>query len=156
MKRSTILFLIIASSYCSAIAQSNKVAESESAYLKNVLSERIFLMDKQIDIDTLKWNPHPTFKGVYLKHLITGKDTDGKLSCHIVKIDPDCILDTHIHDGKIELHEVAGGRGTMYLDKQEFSYSTGRICLIPANTPHKVVAGKDGLYLFAKFTPALQ
>lgn len=155
MKRLTILLLIFASSYCSATAQDKKATESESAYLKNVLSERIFLMDKQIDIDTLKWNPHPTFKGVYLKHLITGNETDGKLSCHIVKIEPNCILDTHIHDGKIELHEVAGGSGTMYLDKQEFSYSTGRICLIPANMQHKVVAGKDGLYLFAKFTPAL-
>jgi len=155
MKRLTILFLIITASYCSTAAQGNKIAENESDYLKNVLSEKIFLMDKRIDIDTLKWNPHPTFKGVYLKHLITGKDTDGKLSCHIVKIDPGCILDTHIHDGKIELHEVAGGSGTMYLDKQEIGYSTGRICLIPANMQHKVVAGKDGLYLFAKFTPAL-
>ena len=155
MKRFTILLLIIASSYCSATAQDKKSVENESAYLKKVLSERIYLMDKQIDIDTLKWNPHPTFKGVYLKHLITGKETDGKLSCHIVKIDPGCILDTHMHDGKIELHEVAGGSGTMYLDKQEIGYSTGRICLIPANMQHKVVAGKDGLYLFAKFTPAL-
>jgi Uncharacterized conserved protein, contains double-stranded beta-helix domain len=155
MKRLTILFLIITTSYCSATAQGNKVVENESDYLKKVLSERIYLMDKHIDIDTLKWNPHPTFKGVYLKHLITGKDTDDKLSCHIVKIDPGCILDTHIHDGKIEFHEVAGGSGIMYLDKQEISYSTGRVCLIPANTPHKVVAGKDGLYLFAKFTPAL-
>jgi|GEM_PF-199673 len=155
MKRFIIVLLIIASSYCSATAQDKKSVENESAYLKNVLSERIYLMDKHIDIDTLKWNPHPTFKGVYLKHLITGKDTDGKLSCHIVKIDPGCILDTHIHDGKIELHEVAGGSGTMFLDKQEIGYSTGRICLIPANMQHKVVAGKDGLYLFAKFTPAL-
>ena len=155
MKRFTILLLIIAASYCSTTAQNNKVAENESAYLKNVLSERIYLMDKHIDIDTLKWNPHPAFKGVYLKHLITGTDTDGKLSCHIVKIDPGCILDTHIHDGKIELHEVALGSGLMFLDKQEINYSTGRVCLIPVNTPHKVVAGKDGLYLFAKFTPAL-
>ena len=145
MKRLTALLFIVASSCCSAMAQNEKVTDGESAYLKNVLSERIFLMDKQIDIDTLKWNPHPTFKGVYLRHLITGEESDGKLSCHIVKIDPGCVLDTHIHDGKIELHEVVDGSGMMYLDKQEFSYSTGRICLIPANTQHKVVAGKDGV-----------
>ena len=69
MKRLTILLFIIAASHFSAIAQNNKVAENESAYLKNVLSERIYFQNKHIDIDTLKWNPHPTFKGVYLKLL---------------------------------------------------------------------------------------
>jgi mannose-6-phosphate isomerase-like protein (cupin superfamily) len=65
-------------------------------------------------------------------------------------------LDTHVHEGKIEIHEVVAGKGKFYLADKETDYFVGKISVIPANTPHKVVAGKEGLYLFAKFTPALQ
>ena len=65
------------------------------------------------------------------------------------------MLDTHLHEGKIEIHEVVAGSGKMYLAGREIDYAPGQICLIPANAPHKVVAGKDGMYIFAKFTPAL-
>lgn len=155
MKKAVLLVLMIVSSYCYVMAQSKESTKNETDFLTKVLSEQVYFTDKQISIDTLIWNPHPSFKGVYLKHLIIGNDTENKLSCHIVKIEPNCILDTHLHDGKIEIHEVVGGSGTMYLDGKEISYSVGRICVIPANTLHKVVASEDGLYLFAKFTPAL-
>jgi quercetin dioxygenase-like cupin family protein len=149
MKKIVLLAFMLVSSHCYVMAQ------SKTDFLTKVLSEQVYFADKQIDIDTLAWNPHPTFKGVYLKHLVTGNDTGNRLSCHIVKIEPNCILDTHLHDGKMEIHEVVGGSGTMYLDGKNISYTVGRICVIPANTLHKVIAGKDGLYLFAKFTPAL-
>lgn len=157
MKRLIILSIIV-SFCCSAMAQTKKSAATpvESCFLTKVLAGNVFFTDKQIPIEDLPWNPHSKYKGVYLKHLILGKDTDNQLSCHIVKIEPNCTLDTHVHDGKIEIHEVVGGSGKFHLDGKEIDYSIGEISVIPANTPHKVVAGKDGLYLFAKFTPALQ
>ena len=156
MKKLTFLLLsILISSYSLVKSQSVGSVNEETVFLEKVLSEKVYFVNKQVDIGTLTWNPHPVFEGVFLKHLVTGKDTNNALSCHIVKIEPSCILDTHLHDGKIEIHEVVGGSGMIYLDDKEISYSTGRICIIPANTLHKVVAGKDGLYLFAKFTPAL-
>ena len=163
MKKLIILAITIVSSYCSVMAQnkepnatqSSESTKNENAFLEKVLSGNIYFIDKQVKINTLKWNPHPTYKGVYLRHLILGEDTGSQLSCHIVKIEPNCILDTHQHDGKIEIHEVVDGSGKMFLDKQEIDYTVGQICVIPANTPHKVIAGKDGLTLFAKFTPAL-
>ncbi|MDY3795886.1 MAG: hypothetical protein SOZ81_04135 [Agathobacter sp.] len=69
---------------------------------------------------------HPTFEGVELKHIITAKDTDGHFSFHLVRIAA----------GKtIGNHRV--------------------ISIIPAKIPHEVKAGNEGLYLFAKFIPAL-
>ena len=156
MKRYYILLIVLLSTYCSVMAQSKETPKNENLFLEKVLSANIYFSDKQVKIEALVWNAHPTYKGVYLKHLILGKDTENQLSCHIVKVEPNCILDTHLHDGKIEIHEVVSGSGTMFLDKKEINYTVGQICVIPANTPHKVVAGKDGLYLFAKFTPALQ
>ena len=138
------------------MTQTKEAPKSENLFLEKVFSANIYYFDKQDKIDALVWNAHPTFKGVYLKHLILGKETKNQLSCHIVKVEPNYILDTHQHDGKIEIHEVIGGNGTMFLDKKEINYTVGQICVIPENMTHKVVAGKEGLYLFAKFTPALQ
>ena len=156
MKKYSILLIVLVSSFCFVIAQTKKTLKSENPFLEKVLSSNIYFFDKQVKIEALEWNAHPTFKGVSLKHLISGKDTENQLSCHIVKVEPNCILDIHQHDGKVEIHEVIGGSGTMFLGKKEINYTVGQVCVIPANTPHKVVAGKDGLYLFAKFTPALQ
>jgi quercetin dioxygenase-like cupin family protein len=138
-----------------AMAQQKEKTGSDELFLSKILAGNVFTMGKEQKINDLQWNPHATFKGVYLKHLIVGKDTDNKLSCHIVKIEPGCILDTHMHDGKIEIHEIVAGSGTMYLDGKEINYVPGQICLIPANVPHKVVAGKEGMYILAKFTPSL-
>jgi len=127
----------------------------ENIFLSNVLTGIVFSTNEEKVVGNLPWNPHASFKGVYLKHLVVGKDTDNKLSCHIVKIEPQCVLDTHFHDGKIEIHEVVSGSGKMNLDGKEIDYTPGKICIIPANIPHKVVAGKEGMYILAKFTSAL-
>ena len=142
--------------FCFACAMQQKEKQKvEDLFLSKVLTGTVFSIDNEKIIDDLPWNPHASFKGVYLKHLITGKDTDDKLSYHIVKIEPESMLDTHLHDGKIEIHQVVAGSGKMDLDGKEIDYSQGQICIIPANTPHKVLAGKEGLYILATFTPAL-
>ena len=131
------------------------MAQEKTEFVSKMLEGTVFLLDKEQKVSELPWNPHASFKGVSLKHLITGKDTGNTLSCHIVKIEPKCALDMHLHDGKIEIYEVIAGRGKMYLDGKAIDYSTGQVCIILANTPHKVVAGKDGMYILAKFTPSL-
>ena len=37
----------------------------------------------------------------------------------------------------------------------ELSYEAGVISIFPIGIPHKIIAGENGLYLFAKFMPAL-
>jgi quercetin dioxygenase-like cupin family protein len=110
----------------------------------------------QTDLSTLPWNPHPTFPGVALRHLVTGADTDGRLSAHLVRIEAGCELKVHTHPGSLELHEVAAGAGTCTLAEKSVRYEPGVCGLIPAGTPHSVRAdaGQD-LYLLAKFAPAL-
>ena len=112
-------------------------------------------VDRDDAAGEIPWNQHPKFKGVYLKHLIKGADTDGKLSCHMVKIDPDAILEEHIHENQWELHEVIKGEGKFILDTKETPYYPGRMGMIPKGTNHKVIAGEKGMVLLAKFFPAL-
>lgn len=148
------LFIALISVFacCSAIAQSGFDQDNKD---KEFLSGNVYLTDKIESIDSLKWNAHASFKGVYLKHLFTGNETDRKISMHIVKVEPNCMLDTHVHKNQIEIHQVLSGSGTFILEGKEFDYKPGKISVIPMNTPHKVVAGNDGLYLLATFTSAL-
>jgi mannose-6-phosphate isomerase-like protein (cupin superfamily) len=111
--------------------------------------------DREDAIENIPWNQHPKFKGVFLKHIIKGADTDGMLSCHIVKIDPDAVLEDHVHENQWELHEIIEGEGRFILESKETLYHPGRMGIIPKATKHKVIAGKSGLVLFAKFFPAL-
>jgi quercetin dioxygenase-like cupin family protein len=103
----------------------------------------------------IPWYEHPKFNGVYLKHIIKGADTGGMLSCHIVRIDPHAVLEDHVHEDQWELHEVIEGEGTFVLESRETPYHPGRMGIIPKGTKHKVIAGEDGLFLLAKFFPAL-
>ncbi len=100
------------------------------------------------------WTPHPKFAGVYLKLLVAGADTDNRLSCHIVKIDPGAALSEHVHAGQWELHEVIEGEGVARLAEREFPYHPGQMTVIPQGISHQVVAGENGLVLLAKFFPA--
>jgi quercetin dioxygenase-like cupin family protein len=73
----------------------------------------------------------------------------------LVKIEPNCEIGNHIHEGKSELHEVVCGEGTALVDGKNITYKTGVISLIPADISHSVKANTNGLILLAKFTPPL-
>jgi quercetin dioxygenase-like cupin family protein len=111
--------------------------------------------DRIDNASQIDWMEHPTFQGVYLKHLIKGAETLGQLSCHLVKVDPGCALLDHMHDPQWELHEVIEGEGICTLDQREVRYYPGQMAMIPQGTHHQVVAGDDGLLMLAKFFPAL-
>lgn len=107
------------------------------------------------DICEADWVPHKKFSGVSLKNLIVASESSGEISYHIVRVEPGCELSTHTHENNMEIHEIISGSGTLYLDKTSHEYLPGNICVIPKNVVHKVVAGGEGLYLFAKFMPAI-
>ena len=107
------------------------------------------------DADALPWQDHPAFAGVRLRHLVTAADTEGRLSCHIVRLAPGASLAGHVHDGQWELHEVVCGSGTAALAGRQTDYAPGVTAVIPRGTPHAVTAGDQGLCLLAKFFPAL-
>lgn len=107
------------------------------------------------ETDSIEWKAHPEFKGVYLKHILTGAETGGKISSHIVKIDPFCELGNHTHEGRVEIHEVVSGTGSCLINGSEYNYTRGLTAVIPESAVHSVRADAEGLYLMAKFSPAL-
>lgn len=108
-----------------------------------------------IHFSDIAWSRHPVFEGVELKHILTSKETNGQYSYHLVRIAPGKSIKNHIHETQLETHEVIAGSGTCINDGTVLTYEPGVISILPAKVPHEVNAGEDGLYLFAKFFPAL-
>lgn len=105
--------------------------------------------------DSLPWHPHPKFTGVSLRHLVTGKDTGGRMSLHHVRIDPGCAIGDHAHAGQVETHDVLEGSGSCTLDGRKIAYMPGVLGVMPADQVHRVDAGEAGLLLLATFSPPL-
>ena len=106
---------------------------------------------RETDFGTLRWERHQEYDGVSLKHLVNTDRTGGRFSCHLVRIAPDCRIGWHSHPDSMELHEIIRGSGTCLTDQGEVAYVPGVIGLIACGEFHEVRAGKDGLFLFAKF-----
>mgnify|MGYP001167468904 CR=1 FL=1 len=117
--------------------------------------DRIVLADTEKTASALAWAPHASFAGVFLKHLVTGSETGGRMSLHHVRIDPGCSIGDHAHAGMVEIHDVLAGSGTCLLDKKTIRYVSGTLGVMPANTLHRIDAGADGLLLLATFSPPL-
>jgi quercetin dioxygenase-like cupin family protein len=113
------------------------------------------LTDKARQSEDLPWNEHSTFKGVFMKHLVRGEQTNGAMSCHLVRIEPGHEIGLHLHQGKLELHEVISGSGSLVRGDEKHDYNPGTVAVIPADENHRVIAGDEGLFLFATFTPSL-
>ncbi|GAB7079194.1 cupin domain-containing protein [Megalodesulfovibrio paquesii] len=105
---------------------------------------------------SIPWNPHPAFAGVWMKHLICGADTTGRLSCHLIRVEPGCCLESHVHDAQLEVHEVVSGSATAEAGGKTMAYAPGVMAVIPQQMPHLVRAGEDGLWMRATFAPALR
>ncbi|MDE6591927.1 MAG: cupin domain-containing protein [Oscillospiraceae bacterium] len=110
---------------------------------------------REILFDKVPWAKHSSFDGVELKHIVTGDMSEGKFSFHLVKIAPGKKIGSHIHEEQTETHEVIAGSGVCVNDSARIDYEVGVISVFPAGTVHEVIAGENGLYLFAKFFPPL-
>lgn len=116
---------------------------------------KLVLPSTKISFADILWSKHPTFEGVELKHIVTSEQTDGQFSYHLVRIAPNKKIRNHVHKTQLETHEVISGNGICINEGAEIKYEPGVISILPMNIPHEVIAGSEGLYLFAKFMPAL-
>lgn len=129
--------------------------EYQDLFEKFSTGGQLLLPDAEVSFGGIPWNRHPTFDGVELKHIVTAGETGGRFSFHLVRIAPGGVIGNHIHQTQLETHEVIAGSGTCINNGAELAYEPGVISILPVGLPHEVRAGPDGLYLFAKFMPAL-
>lgn len=116
---------------------------------------KLILPETEISFANIPWVKHPVFEGVELKHIVTSSQTGGQFSFHLVRIAPNRKIGNHVHETQLETHEVISGNGVCVNNGAKITYQPGVISVLPMNVPHEVRAGEEGLYLFAKFMPAL-
>ncbi|WP_424358546.1 cupin domain-containing protein [Methanocella sp. MCL-LM] len=127
----------------------------ESDAVSKFRDGRIIADGRSATVESLPWNEHSTFKGVYLKHLVTGSMTGGRLSCHLIRIEAGHAIGDHVHADKHELHEIISGRAEADVNGKPFVYEPGVVSVIPEGVRHRIVADREDVYLLAKFFPAL-
>jgi len=118
-------------------------------------SGKLVIPGLERDFSSINWSKHATFEGVELKHIITAAQTGGQYSYHLVRISPNKKIELHTHETQLETHEIIAGTGTCLNDNININYAPGTISVFPIGVKHEVTANEDGLYLFAKFFPAL-
>lgn len=101
----------------------------------------------------IPWTRHPEFAGVELKCIVAAAQTGGRCSFYLVRIAPRQKIGGHVHQMEWETHEVIAGQGVCIHAGGRLTYEPGVISIVPANTLHEVLAGPEGLCLFAKFMP---
>ncbi|MDE4908582.1 cupin domain-containing protein [Methanogenium marinum] len=109
----------------------------------------------EIQSGSLEWYEHPAFKGVYLKDLIPGSDTNGQFSCHIVRIEKGCEVGDHSHETQWEFNESLQGNGVFVLGGKRIPFGSNYSFVTPPGVEHTVIAEDEDLYILAKFIPAL-
>lgn len=115
----------------------------------------LFVAGEKIDFAKIEWTPHAAFEGVALKHLVTAKETNHLFSYHLVRVAPMKKIGVHTHATQLETHEVIKGSGVCETEGASLTYEVGTVAILPAGIEHEVIAGEEGLFLFAKFMPPL-
>lgn len=151
------LYYIIRIDRCLSIKikKGNKIMNYKTLFDRFNKNGKLLSADAVIDFSSICWSKHPTFEGVELKHIVTSKHTNGQFSYHLVRVAPNKKIGNHIHVKQLETHEVIAGCGVCVTDGNRLVYQSGVISILPMGIPHEVIAGDNGLYLFAKFIPAL-
>ncbi len=115
----------------------------------------IIFPDSATDTDAKPWYSPPGWNGVFLKDLMSEKDTAGKFSYHMVKIQEQCEVPHHDHDVQWEWNVILKGNGSFRLGAQNIPITTGQTFATPPGVSHTVQAGTQELVLLAMFVPAL-
>ncbi|MDD4137554.1 MAG: cupin domain-containing protein [Methanoregula sp.] len=101
------------------------------------------------------WYSLPGCKGVFLKDLVTGKETGGKFSYHLVRVWKDSEVADHDHETQWEWNLIVSGKGTFIIGDKEVTIAPGQTFVTPPKNHHTVSAGHEDLSLLALFVPAL-
>ncbi|MFA5330779.1 MAG: cupin domain-containing protein [Methanoregula sp.] len=115
----------------------------------------VIFPDREVEAADRRWYEHPASKGVFLKDLVTGKETGGKFSYHLVRVDKTCEVADHDHETQWEYNMILSGTGTFLLGDKEVAIKPGQSFATPPKNHHTVSAGNEELSLLAIFVPAL-
>lgn len=112
-------------------------------------------MDRNMIIRGGEFVPHPSYEGVFVRHMFTSEHND-RLNNVLVKVDPGFQIAPHTHD-VMETMYVISGSGLFLADEGYVGIEAGNAMLAPAGVVHCTRNnGSDPLFLFCTFSPAIK
>ena len=86
---------------------------------------------------------------------MTGKETGGAFSYHLMRVERNCGIPDHGHETQWSWNVVLSGAGTFVLGGRRVPVEVGQTFITPPRVHHAVSAGDDEISLLAIFAPAL-
>ena len=129
---------------------------SEDRVVRLFSDGKVVFPDKYVDASKTPWTAHQAYSGVYLKDLVTAKDTNGTFSCHVIWINKGFSVGDHSHGSQWEFNEALQGHGRMVIQGKEYACDPGSSFVTSPGVSHEVSAPAEDIYFLAKFVPALK
>ncbi len=115
----------------------------------------VLLPDLEVRAADTPWYAPPTWRGVFLKDLVTGKETGGAFSYHLMRVERNCEIPDHDHETQWSWNVILAGTGSFILGDRQVPVEVGQTLITPPRVHHAVSAGDADIVLLAIFAPAL-
>jgi quercetin dioxygenase-like cupin family protein len=101
------------------------------------------------------WQPHPAFKGVRIKYLLTKRDDCSDITCILLMVPKGGEIPEHLHTDKVDVMYPLSGVGKQWVeDLGDFELRKGMIIRVPMGKKHRTYGVTEDLVLFDIFSPA--
>ncbi len=103
----------------------------------------------------ISWRPHPLFKEVNIRPLVTKKEDGLNVTCMLVRIPTGKEIPEHIHEEQVDILYPLQGNAEMYVEGAgTFPLKPGIVVRVPKSTKHKIFNVTEELLIYDVFQPA--
>ena len=112
-------------------------------------------MIRDIQVNELSWEPHPDFKDLLIKRLLSHEKDNVDLSIAMVKVRKGAQIPAHVHEQDDIVYHVEG-KGKMWVDGAgDFEVGPGSFMRIPAGVKHQPHDIEEDILVFDIYHPHL-
>jgi quercetin dioxygenase-like cupin family protein len=103
----------------------------------------------------ISWRPHPLFKEVNIRPLVTKKEDGLNVTCMLVRIPAGKEIPEHIHEEQVDILYPLQGKAEMHVDGAgTFPLKPGIVVRVPKSTKHYIFNVTEELLIYDVFQPA--
>ena len=112
-------------------------------------------MLRDLQVNELQWQPHPVFKDLFIKKLVTYEKDNVDLSIVMVKVKKGAEIPAHVHEQDDIVYHLEG-KGKMWVEGSgDFDVSPGSFMRIPAGVKHQPHDIEEDILVFDIYFPHL-
>ena len=107
-------------------------------------------------VNKISWRPHPLFKEVNIKPLVTKREDGLNVTCMLVRVPAGIEIPEHVHEEQVDILYPIQGEAEMYVEGcGTFQLKPGVVVRVPKDTKHKIWNVSEELLVYDVFQPAI-